>query len=60
MFWDERVHRWPFNHQKVLKQQAHYHHVGCKSCSFFAFLQQFLVLNTGNWKAIPDNPVGKQ
>lgn len=58
MFRDERILARLFNQQKVLKQQAHYHHVGCKNCSPFACLQQFEVLNVRNWKAVPDNPVG--
>jgi len=60
VFCDECVLAWLFNHQKVLKQQGHYHHVGCKNCSMFACLQQFEVHNVRNWKAIPDNPVSGQ
>lgn len=45
VFCDEHILVWLFNHQKVLKQQAHYHHAKCENCSLFACLLQFEVLN---------------
>lgn len=60
VFCDERALVRLFNHQKVLKQQAHYHHVGRENHSLFACLLQLEVLNVRKWKASPYDAVRGQ